>query len=149
MGQFSKLPYMGKKLRSKSSISCTNPLYLPQGVKIGLMFALRAAVSEIRANFQTCYIWAWKFTSAQSARICTYTLFLPHGVIIMVIIALRAAVSEIRAHFQNCHTLVYLGMKHGKWPKFQKLHVHVYNLNYSPFPNFTPFCSMIAHFPDS
>ncbi len=32
---------------------------LPQVVKIELIFALQAAVSEIWADFQTCHIWAW------------------------------------------------------------------------------------------
>ncbi len=43
--------------------------------------------------------------------------------------------------------IVIFGMKLGKWPKFQKL--HVYNLDYSRVPNFTPFCSTIAPFPDT
>ncbi len=65
-------------------------------------------------------------------RRCTYTLFLPHGIEIEPIFALRAVVSEVWANFQNCHIwewnlaifskLPYLGMKLGKWPKFQKLH---------------------------
>ena len=41
-----------------SSRNCTYKLFLPQGVEIELIFALRAAISEIRANFQNCHIWA-------------------------------------------------------------------------------------------
>ncbi len=33
--------------------------FYPQGVEIELIFAVRAAVSEIRANFQNCPTWAW------------------------------------------------------------------------------------------
>ncbi len=33
-------------------------LFLPQGVKIELVFALRSAVFEIRADIQNCHIWA-------------------------------------------------------------------------------------------
>ncbi len=42
-------------------------------------FALRAAVSEVSANFQNCHIWAWNLASGQSSRSCTYALFLPQG----------------------------------------------------------------------
>ncbi len=35
-----------------------DPLY-PHGVEIQLIFALWAAVSEIRSDFQSCHIWAW------------------------------------------------------------------------------------------
>ena len=52
-------------------------LFLPQGVKIGLSFALQAAVSGIKADFQTCHIWAWNLAIGQSTRSCTYTLFWP------------------------------------------------------------------------
>ena len=41
-----------------NSRSCTYTLFQTQGVEIELIFALRAAVSEIRANFQNCPIWA-------------------------------------------------------------------------------------------
>ncbi len=34
------------------------PSFYPTGWKLSLFFALRAAVSEIRTNFQNCYIWA-------------------------------------------------------------------------------------------
>ena len=41
----------------------------------------------------------------------------------------------------------YLGMMRLNWPKFQKL--HIYNLNYSRVPYFTPFCSRVYRFPDN
>ena len=57
---------------AKSSRSCTCALRLPQGVKIVLIFAPRAAVSEIRADFQNCHTWAWNLAISQSTRSCTY-----------------------------------------------------------------------------
>ena len=41
-----------------SSRSCTYTLFLPQRIEIELIFSLQAAVSEIRADFQNCHIWA-------------------------------------------------------------------------------------------
>ena len=73
------------------------------GVEIKLIFTLWAAFSEIRADLQTCHIWAWNLAIGQSARSRTYTLFLPQEVEIGIIFALRAVVSKIRADFQNCH----------------------------------------------
>ena len=52
-GRFLKFSYMGM-----NSSSCTYTLFLPQGVEIDLIFALQAAVSEIRANFHNSHIWA-------------------------------------------------------------------------------------------
>ncbi len=46
-------------------------------VEIELIFTLGAAVSEIRADFQNCHLWAWNLVIGQSSRSCTYTLFLP------------------------------------------------------------------------
>ncbi len=56
-GQISKLSYFGTNSRS-----CTYTLFLAQGVEIELIFALRAAVSEMRTNFQNCHIWAWNLS---------------------------------------------------------------------------------------
>ena len=36
----------------------TYTLFLPQVIEIELIFALRAAASEMRAHFQNCHIWA-------------------------------------------------------------------------------------------
>ncbi len=62
-----------------SARSCTCTLFLPTGVEIELIFALRAAISEIQADFQNCHIWAWNLAIGQSAGSCTYTLSLPRG----------------------------------------------------------------------
>ena len=72
-------------------ILCSTPW-----VEIELIFTLRAAVSDIGANFQNCHIWAWNLAIGQSARGCTYTLFLPQGGEIELIFTLRV-------DFQNCH----------------------------------------------
>ncbi len=118
------------------------PFY-PRGSKFSSFFALRAAVSEIGAYFQNCYIEAWKFAILAKVPEVehVYTLFLPHGVNIDFIFILRAAVSEIWANFQTCHiwawnlamgqssrsctydmgqfsNMSYLGMKLGHGPKF-------------------------------
>ncbi len=53
--------------------------FLPQGGEIKLIFALRAAVFEIQADFQNCPIFEWNLATGQNARCCTYTLFLPRG----------------------------------------------------------------------
>ncbi len=47
----------------------------PQGVEIELIFALRAAVSEIHADFQNSHIWAWNLAICQSSRNCTYIAY--------------------------------------------------------------------------
>ncbi len=79
------------------------PSFYHRGVEIELIFTLRAAVSEIRADFQSSHIWALNLEFEQRARSCIWTLFLPHGVEIELLFALRAAVSEIRADFENYH----------------------------------------------
>ena len=72
-------------------------------VEIGPIFDQRAAVLGMRANFPTCYIWAWNLAIGQSSRSCIYTPFLPQGVVNELIFALRTALSEIPADFQNWH----------------------------------------------
>ena len=52
-------------------------LFLTQRVEIELIFALQAAISEIRAAFRNCRIWTWNLEFEKSARSCTWTLFLP------------------------------------------------------------------------
>ncbi len=71
-------------------------------VEFDLIFTLRAAVSEIWANFQNCHIWAWNLAIGQSSRSCTYTFFLTQGVEIELIFTVWAAICEIRTDFQNC-----------------------------------------------
>ncbi len=47
--------------------------FYSRGVEIEVIFALRIAVSEIRADFQNCHNWAWHFAIGQSSRRCTCT----------------------------------------------------------------------------
>ena len=46
-GPFSKLPYLGMKLNGQSARSCTYTLFLPQGVKIEVIFDARDTVKQI------------------------------------------------------------------------------------------------------
>ena len=85
-GQFSKLPYLGMKLcHGQSAKSCTYTLSTPGGQNLdhfhspGSGFTLQAAVSEIRADFQNCHIWAWNLAIGHSARSCAYSLSTPRG----------------------------------------------------------------------
>ncbi len=77
--------------------------FLFNGDKITLIFALRAADSDIWADFQNCHIWA----AIGQCSIGSFTL--------------RAAVSEIWTNFQNCHIWAW---SFGHWPKCQKLHIY-------------------------
>ena len=74
-----------------------------QGAEIELMFALRAAVSEILTIFLKLPYLGRKLGHWQKFRSCTYTLFLSLGVETELMFTLRAAVSEILAVFQNGH----------------------------------------------
>ncbi len=53
------------------------PYFYPWGVEIELIIAIRAAVSEIRADFQNCHIWTWNLEFEKSAESCIWTIFLP------------------------------------------------------------------------
>ncbi len=59
-GGFSKLPYFAMKLGiGQTSRSWTYTRFLPHWFEIEFIFTLWAAVSEMRADFQNCHIWAW------------------------------------------------------------------------------------------
>ncbi len=73
---------------------CT--FFLPQGVEIKLIFALQAAIFEIRTDFPNFHIWAWNQIWRQDS-------FYPIGSKLSLFFTLWAAVSEIRTDFQNCH----------------------------------------------
>ncbi len=74
--------------------------FLPQGVEIELIFALRVAVSEILANFLNCNIWAWNFDIGKSYRRCMYTLFLLQKLSLLLVYGQRFP--RYLAVFQNC-----------------------------------------------
>ncbi len=79
-GWISKFPYLGMKLAiGQSARSSTCIPSLPHWVEIEYIFALWAAISELRADFQNCYIWAWNLAFGQSSRSCTYTVPLSQG----------------------------------------------------------------------
>ncbi len=120
--------------------------FSPKGLKLSLFLLYGQWFSKMRAHFQNCHMWAWNMASGQSSRSCLYTLFLPQKVkieltLIELIFAVRAAVSKIQA------ILPYLGMKLGKWPKFQTL--HMYPLAAAEGWNLSSFCSMGNCFQDT
>ena len=78
-------------------------LFYPQGVEIELIFAQRAAVSNIWANFKIAIFGHETRPLAKVPEVSTYDVFLPQGVEIGLIFPLWEAVSKIRANFQNCH----------------------------------------------
>ncbi len=51
----------------------------PTGSTLSLFSLIWAAVSEIRAYFQNCHLWAWNLVIGQSCRSCTYTLSVRQG----------------------------------------------------------------------
>ena len=81
--RFSKFPYLGMKLGHWPKCQKLKyTLFLPYGVEIELIFALWAAVSERRADFQNCHIWAWNLAIGQRSSSWTYknySLFIPGG----------------------------------------------------------------------
>ncbi len=74
--------WAGNLVIGQSARSRTYALFPPHGIKIELIFTLRAVVSEIRADFQNCHTWAWNFASGQSSGQFTPVLALydPFGV---------------------------------------------------------------------
>ncbi len=120
-GRFSKLPYLSMKLgKWPKRRSCTYTLFLPQGVEIKLIFALRAAVSEIRTILQNCHIWAWNLAVAKVPEVAHISSFYPRG----AKLGLFLLYGQRFRHKGRFSKLPYLGMKLGKWPKFQKLHIY-------------------------
>ncbi len=110
------------------------------------MLALQAAVSEIRAYFQNCYIWAWNLASSKSSRSHTYTctIFLPQWVEIELIFYSTDSGFRDIGRFSK---LPYLGMKLGHQPKFQKL--HIYPLSTPRGQNWAYFSSTGSGFRDT
>ncbi len=78
-------------------------MFVLQGFKVDLVFALQTAISQTRANFQNCHIWAWNLVVGQNGRSWRYTMFVSQRVKVEVIVAVRAAVCEIVADFQSYH----------------------------------------------
>ena len=60
--------------------------FYPRGVEMELIFTLRAAVSEIQANFQSCHVWAYETWQLTTVREVAHILpFYPRGVEIELI----------------------------------------------------------------
>ncbi len=107
---FSKLPYLGMELGHWQNIQKLHiySLSTARGWNWAT-FALRAAVSETRADFQTCHVWAWNLAIGQSSRNCTYTLFVSQEVEIKLIVTL---IWQQLAKYKHSEIskLPYLGM---------------------------------------
>ena len=65
---FSKVPEVAHTL-----------FFYPQGVEIGLILTLLAAVSEVWADFQNCYIWVWNLDTDKRSKIAHILPFNPKG----------------------------------------------------------------------
>ncbi len=102
------------------SQSCTCTLFLPHWVEIELIFALRTAVFEIRADFQNFRIRAWNLELEDRSHSCISTLFLPQ----------REKLSLFLLYWQpfrdTCRfsKFPYLGMESGIWKQIPKLHMY-------------------------
>ncbi len=107
------------------SIWRPHTLFLPLGVDTELVFALRVAVSEIWLDFRNCHIWAWNLVIGQSARGCTIYFLSILGVQNWPYF--RSTGSRFR-YMGRFSKLPHLGMKLGKWPKFQKLHIYLQSI---------------------
>ncbi len=140
-GRFSKLPYLGMKLGHWPKFQKLHihvyPVSTPGG-EIEFIFALRAAVCEIWADFQNCRTWAWNLAITQNSKSCIYHLSSSWG-------RNWAYFRSTGSGFQDTgrfSKLPYLGMK----LKCHKLYIYI--LNYPRVPNFTQFCSTAGHFQD-
>ncbi len=112
---FSKLSYFGMNSRS-----CICTLFLPKRVEIDHIFAVRAVVSKIGAIFKIAIFGheAWQVAKVPEM-LHIYHLSIPGGRNLTYF-------SSIGSGFRDTgqfSKLPYLGMKLGKWPKFQKLHI--------------------------
>ncbi len=104
--------------KSQSSRSCTYTL-LPQGDEIDLIFAIWAAVSEIRGRFSKLPYLGMKLCHwPKYQKLHIYSFSTPGGLAYF-----RSMGSGFRdtGRFSN---LPYLGMKLGHWPKCQMLHIY-------------------------
>ncbi len=142
-GWISKLPYLGRKL-GQSSRSCRYTPFLTERVEIELIFALRAAVSEILADFvKLPYLGMKLVNRPKFQKLNIYSLSTLEGWNWDYFPSTGSGFRDT-GWFSK---LTYLAMKLGHWPKFQKL--HIYNPNHSWVPNFTLFCSTIDRFPNN
>ncbi len=85
-----------------------------------LIFALRAAVSEIQANFKIAIFGheTWRF--AKIPKVAHILSFYPWG----SKLSLFSLYGQRFPRYRPISKLPYLGMKLGHWPKFPKLHIY-------------------------
>ena len=107
---FFKFPYSGMKSGICRNVSKFHmySLSTTEGRNSAFIFALWAAIFEIRANFQNFHIWEWILESEEMSQSYICTLFLHHGLELKLIFALRAAFFKIRADFQRCICTLFL-----------------------------------------
>ncbi len=81
IGWFFKISIFGHEIWNlKKRPKVAYVLFLPQGVEIKLIFAIREDVFEIRDQFSNFhYIWAWNLEFEERSQSCICTLFLPLG----------------------------------------------------------------------
>ncbi len=121
-------------------------LFLPQGVEIELTFALWAAISEIRADFQNCHIYLGMKLGKLVAKVphtLVYSRSTPGGQNWSYFCFMGSGFR----YTGQVLKLPYLGMKLGHWPKFQKL--HTYSLSTLGSRNWVYFCSTGSCFQDT
>ncbi len=96
----------GRKIRqinlSQTLMNLQYTFFLPQGVEIELIFALRPVVSKIQANFKIAIFGHETWQVAKIPEVAHVCLFLTQGVEIELIFALRAAISKIQSNFRDC-----------------------------------------------
>ncbi len=125
-GWFLKLPYLGMEHWQNFQKLHMYTFILLQGMEIELIFVLRAAVSEVRADFQKCHMGVkWNLVADKRSQSCIYILsFYPGGSKLSLFLLYgqrfpryeaisklpylgtklsQIGVSEIWADFQNCH----------------------------------------------
>ncbi len=109
----------------------TNENKRPRGLDtlLGRLLDKRITVT-CRYNLSRQYMYIlvdpWTFKSQVLIPDCIYLRYYPGGGM-ELIFALWAAVSKIRSNFLTCHIWAWNLASHEKWPKFQKLHIHVYS----------------------
>ncbi len=99
-----------KLIIGNSFRSFTYALFLPQGVEIELIFALRTMVYKITADFQNCYIGHESFPLAKVPEVGHALSLYPEEGEIELNYSIWPVISEIWANSQNYHTSIWAWM---------------------------------------
>ena len=115
------------------------------GVKFKLIFAVQAAVFEIRGEFQNFHIWAWNVEFEEMSQSCICTLFLPSEG------GNYAYFHSTGSHFRDTDQVSkfqYLAMKSGIWRQVEScictfflphgVEVKLFSLYSHPFMRYGP-----------